>query len=179
MANGEAGYEMLHTRNDVIAKQLKIDLVSKVRDNKSMLKIYKFDTLTNIESNLANDPFINVKTFISLCMISNLNVIFVNKKTYFELLTNDVNPIYVIRNSDVQSKYQSKYGFEIADDNLLKDIKELYKLESLDKPVKSLSSYKLQDLIDLCNKLALETTKKETGKKKTKNELYESIIQYF
>jgi hypothetical protein len=80
MANGEAGYEMLHTRNDVIAKQLKIDLVSKVRDNKSMLKIYKFDTLTNIESNLANDPFINVKTFISLCLISNLNVIFVNKK---------------------------------------------------------------------------------------------------
>ena len=49
----------------------------------------------------------------------------------------------------------------------------------LDKPIKALSSYKVQDLIDICNKLVIDIVNKETGKNKTKNELYESIIQYF
>jgi hypothetical protein len=93
---------------------------------------------------------------------------------------NDSEPIYILREMDYQSKYNKKYGFEIANTNLLEEIRtSLYKVETLDKPVKAISSYKLQDLINICNKLAIEIKHINTGKNKTKNELYESLLQYF
>jgi hypothetical protein len=180
IVNGEGSYEMLNLKNPLIAKQIKIDYVSKIRDNKQILKTYKFDSITSIESNLANDNNINIKTVMSLCVISNINLIFVSRNTYFELLMNDIGPIYIIRELDFQSKYNKKYGFEIANDNSLENIRTtLYKIDNLDKPIKALSYYKIKDLTDICEKLSIHITNQETGKNKTKNELYESIIQYF
>lgn len=178
--NGESSYEMLNVKNSLIAKQIKINYVSKIRENKSVVKTYKFDTITNIESNLVNDNNINIKTVMSLCAINKINLIFVSRKTYFELLMNDNEPIYIIKELENQSKYIKKYGFEIANENSLQNIRTtLYKIDNLDKPIKALSSYRVKDLTDICEKLAIKITKCDTGKNKTKNELYESIIQYF
>ena len=178
--NGEFKYDTLHVKNSVIEKQMKIDLVSKIRENKPIVKMYKLDTITSLENNLANDNNINIKTVITLCAIENINIVFVSKKTYFELLVNDTNPIYVIRETELNTKYNKKYGFEIADAIMLENIRNtLYKLDILDKPIKSLSSYKVSDLINISTKLAIEIINKENGKKLSKNELYESIVQYF
>jgi hypothetical protein len=180
MKNGDLNYETLFNKNHLIAKQLKIDLISLIREKKDVLKTYKFDTKTNIESNLANDNTINSKTFLSLCALENINVIYISKKTYFELLMNDSNIIYIVHEIASQGKYNNKYGFEMATVDSLNSIKDtLYKIEKVDKPIKALSAYKVQELIEICNKLAIETANKETGKAKTKNELYEAIIQYF
>jgi hypothetical protein len=180
ISSGESSYELINVRNSLVAKQIKINYVNKIRMNKQVVKTYKFDTITNIESNLAIDNNINIKSVMSLCAIDKINIIFISRKTYYELLMNDTEPIYIIREMDYQSKYNKKYGFEIANPNLLEEIRTtLYKLETLDKPVKALSSYKLQDLIDICNKLAIEIKRIDSGKNKTKNELYESLIQYF
>jgi hypothetical protein len=93
---------------------------------------------------------------------------------------NDTEPIYIIREVENQSKYNKKYGFEIADINSLEIIRTtLYKIDNLNKPIKALSSYKVNDLTDICLKLGIEIIKSETGKNMTKNELYETIIQYF
>jgi hypothetical protein len=178
ITNGELSYEMLNSRNILVEKQNKIHYITKIRENKQIVKTYKFDTLTNIETNLANDNLINIKTVMSLCAIDKINVVFISKKTYFELLMNDDDLIYVI--NETESKYNKKYGFQMIKKTELDTIRQtFYKIEVLDKPIKSLSSYKLQDLIDICNKLAIEIVNKDTGKKKTKNELYESIIHYF
>lgn len=178
--NGESTYEMLNVKNSLIAKQIKINYVSKIRENKSVVKTYKFDTITNIESNLVNDNNINIKTVMSLCAINKINLIFVSRKTYFELLMNDNEPIYIIKELENQSKYIKKYGFEIANENSLQNIRTtLYKIDNLDKPIKALSSYRVKDLTDICEKLAIKINKDDTGKNKTKNELYESIMQYF
>ena len=176
---GDSSYEMINHRNSLVAKQMKISLVSKIRSNKQVVKTYKFDTITNIESNLANDNNINIKSVMSLCAIDKINIIFISRKTYYELLMNDTKPIYIIKEVDNQSKYTKKYGFEIANYDSLEEIRStLYKVVTLEKPIKALSSYKLQDLIDICNKLAIEIKHKDTGKK-SKNDLYEAIIQYF
>ena len=178
--NGDTSYEMLNVKNVLVEKSHKFEYVTKIRTNKQIVKTYKFDTLTNIESNLANDELINIKTIMSLSAIDRINIIFISKNTYFELLMNDDKPIYVIREIALQSKYKKKYGYEMADKKQLEEIrKTLYRVETLDKPIKALSSYKVQDLIDICNKLAIEVINKETGKTKTKNELYESLVQYF
>jgi hypothetical protein len=176
ISSGESNYEMINVKNSLVAKQFKINYINKFRTNKQLVKTYKFDTMTNIESNLAHDNNINIKTVMALCVIDKINLIFVSKNTYYELLMNDSEEIYVIREL---GNYSRKYGFEIANSNLLEEIRTtLYKIEILDKPIKSLSSYKVKELIDICNKLAIEI-KNNIGKNKTKNELYESLIQYF
>jgi hypothetical protein len=178
--NGEINYETTNNKNLLLTKQLKIDLVSVIRKNKDIVKMYKFDTITNIESNLANDNNININTFLTLCAINNINIIYVCKKTYYELLMNDSNQIYIVHEVDSLNKYYNKYGFELASEVSLNTIKEnLYKIDKIGKPIKGLSCYKVEELIDICNKLAIETINKDTGKRKQKKDLYELIIQYF
>lgn len=183
--NGDIKYETLNYKNALVAKQLKIDLVTTMRKNKDIVKMYKFDTISNIENNLANDNNLSPKVFLTLCAIENINIIYVSKKTYYELLMNDTNVVYIVHEVQVQSKYYNKYGFEMATDETLNNIRStLYKIDNIAKPIKAASSYKVQDLIDICNKLSIETNNtntnnKNSGKNKTKNELYESIVQYF
>lgn len=180
ISNGDTKYEMLQNKNFLVAKQMKIELVEKIRKHKDIVKTYKFDTLSGIESNLANDDKINCKTFCTLCAIENINIIYIRKNTYFELLMNDTDVVYIIREVPSQSKYVFKYGFEITTKELSNSVKDsLYRIESINKPIKCESVYKVQELIDICSKLGIEINNNETGKKKTKKEMYESIIQYF
>ena len=181
ITNNEMSYLMIQNRNAVIARQLKIKLIAKIRDNKSIVKTYKFDTLSNIESNLANDSILNINTFMTLCAIDNINIIFVSKKMYYELLLNDSGSFFIIREIDNSKlKYNKQYGYELATLEMLNDIRSnYYKVDSISKPIKGLSFYKVSDLLTIANKLAIETINKDTGKHKTKNEIYESLIQYF
>lgn len=182
LKNGDASYETMNNKNSLVAKQQKIDLVSVIRKNKDIVKMYKFDTITNLESNLANDDNLNLKTFLTLCAIENINVVYVSNKTYYESLMNDSGVTYIVREiqSSSANKYHKKYGFELSTADVLDVIRNtLYKLEVVDKPIRAASAYKLQDLIDICGKLDIAITNKETGKNKSKNDLYESIVQYF
>ena len=186
--NGDVKYETLNYKNSLVAKQQKIDLVSSIRKNKDIVKMYKFDTLSNLESNLANDNKMSPKTFLTLCAIENINVLYVNNKTYYELLTNDSNIVYIVHDlaaktqsqSQSQYKYYHKYGFELATEESRNMIRTtLYKLDHIDKPIKAASAYKVQGLQNICIKLGIEILNKVSGKNKTKNDLYESLIQYF
>jgi hypothetical protein len=180
IAFGETSYEMMNVKNFLVAKQMKINYVSKIRTNKQLIKLHKFDSIANIENNLAHDNCINIKSIMTLCAIDKINVIFIKRNTYYELLANDSEPIYIIREIEDNSKYSKKYGFEIANLSLIEEIRSnLYKVITLDNPLKALSSYKLQELIDICNKLTISIKNTNTGKNKTKNELYELLIQYF
>lgn len=173
MKHGDTSYEMLKYRNFITEKKLKFEFIEQIRKNKEIIKTYKFATLTHLENNLANDERLDVKTFLSLCVIENINVIYINKKTYFKLLMNDANTIHVIHSLD-----NYKFGHEqktICDDIT----NNLYPLESIDKPIKAISAYKVQELVDICNQLSIETTCKESGKTKPKKDLYELLIQYF
>jgi hypothetical protein len=61
---------------------------------------------------------------------------------------NDTEPIYIIRDTQSQNNYSKKYGFEIANNETLEEVRnKLYKIDNLDKPIKAISSYKLHELI--------------------------------
>ena len=178
--NGDLNYETLNNKNSLIAKQMKIDLVDLIRKNKDIVKMYKFDTISNLESNLANDNNLNVKTFLTLCAIENINIIFLRKNTYYEMMMNDSNTIYTVHEIQSQSKYNNKYGYEMGTNESITNIrKSFFKLDSIDKPIKAISAYKLNELTDICNKLVINIYNNVTSKQKSKKELYESIIQYF
>ena len=178
--NGDVKYEMLNNKNNLLAKQMKIEMVDTIRKNKDIVKQYKFNTISNHESNLANDNNLSVNTFLTLCAIDNINVIYIKKNTYYELLMNDSNVIYAVHEIQSKSNYNNKYGYELATEDSLNNIRTtFFKLESTDKPIRAISSYKLNELTDICNKLAIKINNDITGKQKSKKELYELIIQYF
>ena len=174
MKNGDVKYEMLEYKNILIEKKLKIEYVEKIRNEKQTVKTYKFATLTHIENNLANENQLDVKTFLTLCAIENLNILFVKNKTYYELLMNDGNELHTVH---LLQNY--KYGHEINPTSAEQIKTTLYKLDNIDKPIKSMSGYKLSELVEICEKLAIDVINKDTNKSKGKKELYEAIIQYF
>jgi hypothetical protein len=174
MKYGDVKYETMDNKNIIIEKKNKIEYVEKIRKEKQIVKTYKFATLTHIENNLANDNYIDIKTFLTLCAIENLNILFVKNKTYYELLMNDSNELHI-----VYLLQNDKYGYEINPTNAEQIKSTYYKLDNIDKPIKSMSGYKISELIEICQKLAIDTINKETNKSKCKKDLYEAIIQYF
>jgi hypothetical protein len=173
--NGLTNYTQMTNRNLVVEKQFKIEYVERLRKEKTLIKQYKLDSLTNIENSLANENKIDMNTFLMLCVIGSLNIFFIKKNTYYELNMNDSNKIYIIK----YISEKDQYGFEEINKDDLTDFRNnYYKVENLSKPIKSISSYKTQELLDICNKLGI-SIHTENDKTKSKKELYESIIKYF
>lgn len=187
MKNGLIEYEKLRididkneSINMVTEKKLKIDYVNKLRENKSIIKKYKIASLTDVENYLVNETTIDIKTFLILCILEELSVLYINKKSYYEL--NFVSSSVVNNKQHVimfHGAFKYTYEFDKNEVDIQKYKDELYKLDNIDKPIKAFSSYKLGELVDICNKLSIEVINSSTQKKKTKQELYESIIQYF
>jgi len=94
---------------------------------------------------------------------------------------NDSEEIYILYEiNNGNGKYNTKYGFELGNFETINNIRStLYKVEKIDKPIMAFSSYKTQDLVNICQKLAIETINIDTNKLKSKKDLYEGIIQYF
>jgi len=187
MKNGFVEYEKLRLDIDtnecinmVVEKKLKIDYVNKLRENKTIIKKYKIASLTDIENYLVNESVIDIKTFLILCILEELSVLYIKKKSYYDLnfVSSDVESSkqHVIL---CHTPFKYTYEFEKNQMDIEKYKTDLYKLDNIDKPIKSFSSYKLGDLVEICNKLSIEIVNSSTQKKKTKQELYESILQYF
>ena len=177
MKNGIDNYDDLNETgiSIVTEKQLKIGFVEKLRKEKQLIKIYKFASNTHIENQLVNENKIDIATFLTLCVLEKLNIVYLKKKTYYELLMNDSNDIHVVNFTDY-----GKFGYKLSLNNDVNNIRTtLFKIDNIEKPVKALSAYKLSDLVEYCNKLDIDIINEKTNKKKNKNELYESLIQYF
>ena len=175
MKHGYFSYEMLDNRNEIVDRKIKIHYVEKIRQNKELIKTYKFTTITHLENVLANEKCLDVKTFFSLCVYENLNVMYVKNKTYYELLMNDSPTIFVIK-----LLKNNKYSLETTLQNKIEYIKQnFYKIDNISNPLKAFSAYKLDELISISNKLSLNTINDTTQKQMKKKELYDNIYKYF
>lgn len=174
---GEIEYEM-SCKTILFARQTKIQYVDIIRKNKSIVKMHKFDTLTNIENNLANDSVMNLSTMATLLAIHKAHVIIVMDKAYYEL--NATTPAADAAKCYIIYKLTGKYGFELGTPDKIDHIySKLYKMDHLHKPIKCISAYKVKDLSDIATRLDIAVINPSTNKHKTKQELYTDIIQYF
>lgn len=187
MKHGFVEYEKLRldidkheSINMVVEKKIKIGYVDKLRENKSIIKKYKIASLSDIENYLVNENMIDVKTFLTLCILEELSVLYLRKTTYYELLfVNSDAPTNKQHVVVCHSPFKYTYECEKTQEEIQTYKNTYYKLEQIDKPVKGFSSYKLPELVEICNKLSIDVVNRVTLKKKTKQELYESIVQYF
>jgi hypothetical protein len=181
---GETEYELLNQQKItlVIEKKIKIDLVSKLREEKAIFKkqAMKFPSLIHIENSLVNEQTIDIGTFIALCHWAKKNIFYVYKKTYFEWIPFPGEPIHIVKKIEELSK-PVRYVYEGVNSVFINKYRStLFQVENLDKPIKAISAYKVSELMDICQRLGITTTyhdeKMAKIKNKTKQMLYEAIV---
>jgi len=183
LKNGLSAYEYPNATSFVNEKTEKFKCVQLLRDNKSALKTNKIKNLKeDVEDDLANKERIGMKTFIALCIVSKINVLYIHNRKCFELIHDENEPIHLVQcNSKPYLKYWGQLNIDKVQVECYKN--KFFKWESVDKPLKAIGSYKSEELLDLCIRLVFgddSTTNamnKQNLKKKTKKELYELLIQ--
>ena len=130
------------------------ELNEKTKIAESIEKI-KFKNKDAIMNNLMYDKQIDLFTLAILCIHYKMNLIFINSQTYLRFENSDSPYLFM----------DDSYKFVDKTMDVTNDLLEI----SLDKPLKSITYYKLADLQDMARRLNLPVEKNK------KAELYESI----
>ena len=143
-------YELLGSSIFQEEKNLKLELIQHVKAKDRMLKdVYKFKRLDICESDLLNEDKISFKTFHVLCIIHGLSILYINDKLYCKLYVDDEEEI----NEDniVVQKIGEEYVYEVnpRQEIVLNYMETKYEIKNYEKPIKSVSSYKLPELKDI------------------------------
>ena len=170
--NGFAAYEYPGTTSYANEKKEKFECIELLRKNKQTLKENKIKNIKeDVEDELAQKSMISRKTFIALCSIEKQNVLYIENNKYFDIFTNLTNAL----SYHVVHCIKGKYCIEtdISQDQIEKYKSTLFKCDNFEKPLKAISYYKLNELVDICKYLVLVTE----FNKKTKKELYELLME--
>lgn len=167
---GMVEYEMTQNHNWQKESTEKIKMIENIRKHKHLLKEVKLKK-NKLEAELTVESDISINVIIALCVIHNFNFIYIKNKTYYKFDSKSPTKTLIIQsiNNDTQvyigddyDKYESK-------------VLNLWRVYDLNKPLKSLTVYKLKELQKICNILNLPIND-SSGKKKTKKLLYNSIL---
>ena len=155
-------YIMYKDKNFEIQQQIKIAVIESMKDNKPLLKQYKL-TKNVIEQNVLYDTQIQYGSFFYMCLYYKKNIVIVKDRVYYECIGDPSNTEITMlkkvhHHYAIYSKPEKDYALHY------------YKIENVNKPILSISSYKLDELQSMCKKLKVGAD----GKKK---ELYERIIK--
>lgn len=164
----------------------KFQMVEYIRARKTLLKPHKI-TASSVEESLVHKPYITLETFQGIAVCYNLSVCIIQDRKIFEVGRSDND-----KNTFILEKIRGKFGVYLGmagtamKSALLAHVRDTYwSMENISSPIRSISAYKVQDLIDICRKLEIPETKVVLGdfgsivsqKKKTKAELYEDIVR--
>jgi len=176
---GFSKYEMeVGNQHFPIEKQEKFKYIDELRkqNNKDVLKIHKIKPLSLLEDDLANQERISIKTFFALCIIENMNIILIDKRKVYEVLTTDNPKIHVIHRNSIT--YEHHIELDVPTEKYIMYKESYYKMSNFDSSLKAMSSYKVEELLELCKKLEINADIKEK-KRMTKKDIYELLVQQF
>jgi len=186
---GYSKYEMeVGNQHFVIEKQEKFKYIDEVRksSNKELLKMHKIKPLSLLEDDLANQERISIKTFFALCIIEKINIMLIDKRKVYEILTTDDPKIHVIHRNSLSHEHYIELDVSIDTINMYRET--YYKMLTFDVSLKSMASYKVEELLELCKKLQIvledgkdseKKEEKEKKKKLSKKDIYELLVQQF
>jgi hypothetical protein len=171
----------------------KFALVELLRENKPVLKANKLK-LNALEESLVHKPFIGLETLQAIALCKNLSVCIVQDRKYYEVANGSSGggggggggggTGFIIE------KIKGKYVLYMSPNRITAGYlnyvrKNYWLMENISAPIRAISAYKLQDLIDICSKLNLPVVNiipgkfgsMGTEKRKTKPDLYEAICK--
>jgi hypothetical protein len=173
--NGFSKYEYPGTTSFVNEKEEKFRCIEHMRNNKQQLKTKKIKNIReDVEDELANKQTIGMKTFIALCIANNINIMYIHKRKCFELVCDDQMPMQVVHCINNADSSAGNYCYELnpSSEQMETYRNTLFKWESVEKPLKAMSAYKLEELVELSQRMGLG----DNLSKKTKKDLYEGLI---
>lgn len=187
LVHGNSAYEMLDTHKFMVEKNEKLKCVEHIRINRKHLTANKIRGIDAIENMLVHENTIDIKAFIALCVASNLNILFIHRRKSYQVLldVDNVDPenIHVVHQYDTPRR---RYGYETGvssskmNEYLCRDTQDgktpyYVNAVSMTNPLRAISSYKVGELRDMV--INLKLLDNETAWKKTKPQIYETIIQ--
>ncbi len=169
--HGYDEYKLLDNKF-TLEKTIKINNIEKMRSNNSILKQQKLK-ITDYETTLLNSKKIDIPTLCGLSAYNELNIIFIKDKIYYHFNFGDPDNTIIIYNEG------KNYSCEINPSKQLIETvhNNYYHIENPNKPIKGISTYKIKDLVSICKKLDIKT-QLESGKSKSKKQLYTEIQTY-
>ena len=148
-------------------KNLKIKFIEEFRLKKKIIKEKKFK-LNSIENELLNLNKISICTFLSLCYLYNINIIFIDNNKYVELINDEDSEINLLKIENKKYKLYKNY-----DKIKIKDYQNnFYKIENIEKPIKSMTAYTKEELINISKKLNIKL-----DEKLSKKDIFSIIIE--
>lgn len=184
MLYGVEKYEMIENHY-IESNRFKFELIEFLRDNKTILKANKVK-LSSTEDTLVHKPFITLETLHAVAICKSLSLYIIQDRKYYDVSSGSGSGTPFIL-----EKIKGKYLLYMAPDPIsMKYIAYVrtnyWRMESISAPIRPISAYKLQDLIDISEKLNLPVVNVFPGKfgsigtekRKTKPELYEGICRY-
>lgn len=188
LCKGYNSYEY-ETNYFTAEQQFKVQTVEKVKrgDNKQILKDNKISKKC-LESGVMGT--ITPKILHALSLFYGINIFYIHKNTYYDMTINAEKPTSIIRYNAETNNYSVGLATGLCMSvssnqtnaaphfcEYIEKIKESHwKLETLDKPLRAITSYSIAELVNICNKFDISITN-ESNKKKTKADLYSSILQ--
>jgi hypothetical protein len=185
MLYGTEKYETIEN-SYIESNHFKFELIEVMRQNKPILKANKIK-LSVIEESLVHKPFITLETLHAIAVCKSISVCIVQDRKYYEISSGGgggSGGTFIIE------KVKGKYVLYIATTKLTTEYltyirKNYWLMESISAPIRTISAYKLQDLVDISQKLNLPVVNVIPGKfgslgtekRKTKSELYEGIVR--
>ena len=135
--------------------------------------------MSEIEDYLANKERIDLKTFIALCILEGANIMVIHNQTFFEIRMNESSLVHIVHQMDLQ-----RFKIELVPTTeIIQNYRDNYfQIYQIDKPLLSISSYKLSELNTFCKKLNINQEPIEpinhelTIKKRTKQNIYDLIV---
>ena len=159
-------YNSINKKFFTIEKEEKIKNIEMIKKNNMLLKNNKLKSI-EVELNLLNDKYTTLTSFLALCLYNNINVLLIRNCTFFQLKITDEPIKHVIH-------YDKIFSCELNSNNI-DNYYGYYEIENIVKPIKCASFYKVNEIQDICNKFKINLYF-DTGKKKTKTELYNEIL---
>jgi hypothetical protein len=186
MIHGTEKYETIENHYTE-ANRFKFVWIETLRKCKPILKANKIK-ISEVEESLVHKPFIHLETFRAIVVCSGMSACIVNDRKYYEIQGGSGSGSGSGSGGVVIEKIKGKYTLYVCSDEIknkyLNFIRQNYWLmESISTPIRPISAYKLQDLVDISNRLGLPIAyvipgkfgSMGTEKRKTKPELYEAI----
>lgn len=152
----------------ITEKNIKIENVLKIRENKDLLKANKI-VKSFVENELANEKKISIITLNALALIYKLNILYIKNRFIF-VMNHSNEPLINCKNILEEKKNKEIYLINMEPSIISDILNEYYIIDNINKPFNALSYYKINDLINIGKKLNLDIENKK------KLDLYTEII---
>lgn len=172
-------YEFINNTHFKVEKDFKISAVEKLNTVKDKLKLMKIK-ICDVENELSNKLVISTIGLQFLCLLHKINIMYIKNNTFYEIIgdcdkADDDKYYNIILNENNNITMPAIYDDIDKIKSRMANYREKYwKIDNVQKPIKAVSAYTLDELKTICEKLNLDVIK--NGKKLIKKDLYQSIL---